>query len=535
MENLQEDNGLRAVPASGEPGVSQPFRLSVAKWLLGSSISRRVSLFVALIVTGVVGGVSYLQVRSFQATLDRELVTAANLGVQSINDNLSGRAEPLDALDVRDLLHDLADADPFIDAITIIEADEHGHAHVFTSTSTEAQTEVVDVAARAIEARAPASFRSPVELTAAAPVPRHPRYAVAVTVVLAGLLEARDHAVRLALGFAIPAILLVTLFVHLTVRRVLERPLDAILGTMERTAAGDLKARASVDTRDEFAAIAAGLNTMLDQLERFNLSLRERIDEATRDLSLRNAQLRASQNQLLATRESLARAERVAALGQVAANVAHQAGTPLNLISGYVQMILDDATTEERTRARLDTVKRQIDQVTRVLRAMLDQARPASGFERVSIGDVIDRVRDLAQPRLARANIRLETSIARDLPLISADATQLEMALLNLVTNALDAMPGGGTLTIAASDRAEGIRIEVADTGPGLPADVMDHLFAPWVTTKPAGRGSGLGLAIVRDVVRAHGGTIIASNRTPGAAFIIDLPVAAPVGASSER
>ena len=100
------------------------------------------------------------------------------------------------------------------------------------------------------------------------------------------------------------------------------------------------------------------------------------------------------------------------------------------------------------------------------------------------------------------------------------------MALLNLVTNALDAMPGGGTLSITAAARADGIRVEVADTGPGIPAEIIERLFDPWVTTKPTGQGTGLGLAIVHDVVRAHGGSISACNRATGAVFVIDLPAA---------
>src|SRR6185436_18294803 len=144
--------------------------------------------------------------------------------------------------------------------------------------------------------------------------------------------------------------------------------------------------------------------------------------------------------------------------GQVAANVAHQAGTPLNLVSGYVQMIRDDPKTDERTRSRLQTVDTQIQQVTRVLRSMLDYARQPPGFETVALSDIIERVREIAQPRLSRANIRAQISIARDLPPIRADVTQLEMALLNLVTNALDAMPGGGSLSIAASAHGDGIR-----------------------------------------------------------------------------
>jgi two-component system C4-dicarboxylate transport sensor histidine kinase DctB len=102
------------------------------------------------------------------------------------------------------------------------------------------------------------------------------------------------------------------------------------------------------------------------------------------------------------------------------------------------------------------------------------------------------------------------------------------MALLNLVTNALDAMPGGGTLSIVATSHPDGLRVEIADTGPGIPAAVVNRLFEPWVTTKPVGHGSGLGLAIVRDVVRAQGGSVSASNQAVGALFVIKLPAADP-------
>ena len=156
--------------------------------------------------------------------------------------------------------------------------------------------------------------------------------------------------------------------------------------------------------RDELGPIAAGLNEMLDQLERFNQSLHDRIEEATRDLSLRNAQLAASQSELFALRESLARAERVAALGQVAANVAHQAGTPLNLVSGYVQMIRDDPRTDDRIRSRLRTVD-HADSAGHARAA--DDARPRAAAVRVrsvvNLADIIERVREVAQPRLSRS------------------------------------------------------------------------------------------------------------------------------------
>ena len=508
-------------------------RPTVARWLRDTSLGTRLSFFIALIVFGVVTSVAYLEVRSFEQHVESDLADAARLGAQAAADAVAQHPLPLDPQDIRDTLHDLVEADPLLDAISVFEADAAGRLHVFTSTSTEERAEVVDLAARAISARAPMTNRTPSAIAVAIPVARRGNYAVGVRVGLESLLQARAHGLRVALGFAVPTIVFVTVLVYLTVRRLLGQPLRAILRTMHETKSGNLGARAALIRRDELGTIASGLNEMLDQLERFNQSLQGRIDDATRDLSLRNAQLAASQGELFTMRESLGRAERVAALGQVAANVVHQAGTPLNLVSGYIQMIRDDPKTDDRTRSKLRTVDEQIQQVTRVLRTMLDHARQPSEAQVVSLADIIARVREVAQPRLARHNIQLQVSFADGLPPVKADATQLEMALFNLVTNALDAMPGGGTLSIAATTRPDGIRVEIADTGSGLPADVLDRLFDPWVTTKPVGHGSGLGLAIVRDVVRAHGGSISASNTPVGALFVIDLPAARPEGSPS--
>jgi signal transduction histidine kinase len=479
--------------------------MPVAKWLGDVSLGTKLSLFVALIVVGVATSVAYLEVRSFEQHIENDLEDSARLGAQSAAEALSQRTVPFDPQDVRDTLHDFVAADPVIDAISVIESDPAGRARVFTSTSTEERAEIVELAGQAIAMKAAERDRSATAITIALPVARRENYAVAVTVGLDSLLQTRAHALRVALGFAVPTILFVTVLVHLTVRRVLEPPLRDILGTMQQTQAGNFASRTKVDRQDELGRIASGLNEMLEQLQRSNQALRE----------------------------SLSRAERVAALGQVAANVVHQAGTPLNLVSGYIQMIRDDPRTDERTRSKLRTVDEQIQQVTRVLGTMLDHARQPSEAQVVNLADIIGRVRDVARPRLARQQIRLDTSIAERLPPVKVDATQVEMALFNLVTNALDAMPGGGTLSIAATARPEGLRVEVADTGSGIPAGLLDRLFDPWVTTKPVGRGSGLGLAIVRSVMQAHGGSVSASNRAVGASFVIELPAAESEGSAA--
>jgi len=434
-------------------------------WFDRGSLSARVSLLVAAIVTVVVTAVAYLEVRRYDRDIEGTLEQTARLAEGSAAESIGDR--DLDVIDVRDNLHDLVDADPAIDAISIIEQASTG-PRIVTSTSTEERAEILELARRAIATQAPILQRTDTVVMLAQPVPRRPSLAIGVTVGLESLLQARKQSLRIALGFALPTIGVVTLVVYLTIRR--------LVG----------------------------------------------------DLSLRDAQLANSRMQLFAVRESLAHAERVAALGQMAATVAHQAGTPLNLVSGYVQMLLEDARTDDRTRTRLRSIDAQLAQVTRVLRTMLDRARHQPQSALVRIADVIEHVREVSGPRLSRTNIRLVVDVDASVPPVKAHAAQLEMALLNLVTNALDAMPTGGVLSISARHGPDGVRIEVADTGPGIPGAIADHLFDPWVTTKPAGQGTGLGLAIVRDVVHAHNGRVSARSEGHGAIFVIDLPAHAP-------
>jgi signal transduction histidine kinase len=200
-------------------------------------------------------------------------------------------------------------------------------------------------------------------------------------------------------------------------------------------------------------------------------------------------------------------------------------GTPLNLVSGYVQMIREDPNTQSVVRQRLEIVEAQLTEVTRILRTMLDEARQPSPRVVSSLAPIVDRACTIARPRLARSGVQLEVRLDDGLPAVDANAPQLELALLSLVTNALDAMPAGGRLGIRGRTTDGGVRLEVADSGPGIAADLLPHLFDPWVTTKPVGHGTGLGLGIVREIVRAHGGEIQAANQPAGGAiFTIDLP-----------
>src|SRR5262249_22399544 len=161
-------------------------------------------------------------------------------------------------------------------------------------------------------------------------------------------------------------------------------------------------------------------------------------------LRLRNTQLSESYHEMLTMREVLARAERLVALGQMAANVAHQTGTPLNLVSGYVQMMREDPSVDPAVKQRLAIVATPINQVTHVPRTMLDQPRRPLHRGRAQLADLIERTCQLAAPHLSRSGVEIHRRLEPGLPPLDVDVAQLELALLALVTNAVDAMPTGG-------------------------------------------------------------------------------------------
>jgi signal transduction histidine kinase len=328
-----------------------------------------------------------------------------------------------------------------------------------------------------------------------------------------------------SLAFAAAAALVAAVLVNVLARPHLHAPIQSVLDTITLAGDGDLSARVPVRSNDEVGRLAAGLNQMLERTQSLNMSLQGRVDEATRELRKSNDDLVSSYQRMFALREALSRAEQTAAAGQTAANLAHQIGTPLNLISGYVQMMLEEAT-DPRHADRLRSVQEQIKKVTGQIRETLDHVRrPPLAKNPVFPAAMLRRISDVSRPRLNAAGIELRLDIEDPLPWLLGDVVQLELALLNLINNGLDAMPQGGTLSIRARANGTITIVEVSDTGDGVPEDLVPRIFDPWITTKPVGRGTGLGLSITREVIAAHGGTIrVDSPPGRGARFIVELP-----------
>lgn len=508
-------------PAHGRPGVAE-------KRAPALTLRARLALLVALAVALIIGVQAVIEINVFERTVEHDLLETARLTALAVADDFELRAEPVDYAGVGRMLHEFTATAPPLRAVSIVRV-EGDRVEVLASTSSEERPEALQAARQAVTSRRTVFAEGPpVARAVAVPAYRDGRIvgAAVVTVSLASVEQLRTKGRRITLWFIPAVVLLLTIVIDWFTRRLFHDPIGKIHMAMARAGRGDVTARAPVIRRDEIGAIAEGLNDMLARLQDLTDALQERVAEATAELRVRNAELVETYQRVFALREALGRAEQMASVGQMAASVAHQVGTPLNLISGYVQMLQEEAT-DPRTARRLASVQEQIGKVASVVRTMLDHARRPDARQAVAPNTLLQHVADVVHPKLDEARIALKVRLDEQLPLVHADSEELELALLNLVNNSLDAMPAGGTLTLRAHAIDGRVRIDVTDTGSGIPAAILPRIFEPWVTTKPPGRGTGLGLSITRDVIARHGGTISASSEPGQTTFTIDLPSAA--------
>jgi two-component system, NtrC family, sensor kinase len=488
-------------------------------------LGTRLAFFVALSVAAVVTVLTLAGARIARQQIDGDLRETAQVTAVGLADDIELRQDPWNADALVPVLRDFMNAAADLRSISVLRL-ENGTAVPVVSTSVVAAPPAA-VVQQVIATGAPV-WTETTPNTAMTVVPIHREEAVtgavAVAVSLAGVEQWQRTAGLVALGGAAFAIGAITLLIHLLARRLILDPLNEIRRVTARARHGDLAARAHVTRTDEMREVADGLNAMLADLDDLHRSLRERVAAATAELRERNEQLMRSYDSISQLRDTAARAQQMAAVGQTVANVAHQIGTPLNLISAHVQLLRQDIADPGLQR-RLRIVEEQAERMASAVRELLGRARPDAEQGPVRIGDVLTTIADAMRIRLAAAGVTLDLQIGDRLPTVVASAAQLDLALLNLVVNALDAMPQGGTLTLAAGRVPDAVRIQVQDTGSGIAADILPRIFEPWVTTKAVGRGSGLGLSIARDVVIALGGTIaVASTPGDGASFTITLP-----------
>ena len=502
-------------------------RHSEARWPSLRSLRFKLGLAAALWVAVVMGVLTVAALGIAETRLEQDLRDTARLTALAVADDLELRNEPLTDPAIGTTVHEFLGAAPQVRDITLFAVSAEGIQYAQGTSS--APGTVDSLTKTAVDAgRAVAADRARQLTAVATPVLRESRTigAVLVTVSL-GPVETLHREGRLfALGLAAVAILGITFLIHLLTQRLVHAPLDGILRVIGKAQRGDLSARAPVIRNDEIGEVAKAINTMLADIDSLQADLRQRVDAATGELRDRNQQLVRSYESVLALREELARARELATVGQTMANVAHQIGTPLNLVSAHVQLMQHELSDDDIATRRLGIIVEQIGKVADTVRDLLDRARPQGVCAPFALKPLLTRLTQSVQPFAAAVDVRVALEVADDLPSVLGDETQIELALMNLITNALDAMPDGGDLTVSATAHKPGAVIEVRDTGTGIAPALAGRIFEPWVTTK-RGRGTGLGLSITKEVVERAGGTIEVITRPgPGTVFRLALPAA---------
>jgi two-component system, NtrC family, sensor kinase len=228
--------------------------------------------------------------------------------------------------------------------------------------------------------------------------------------------------------------------------------------------------------------------------------------------------------------------DRMTALGRLAAAAVHEINNPMQGILTFAKLLKDSLSEGpfskeqlEKFRSYLDLIASESQRCGHILRNLLSFARDSKlQKSRFDLHDVLDEILLLINHRLSLQNISIQFDVAPDLPRIYCDRDQIKQALLNLILNAIEAMPNGGRLRVSAGIQARGnkLRIRVSDTGPGIPKEIQTNVFEPFVTTKEEGRGVGLGLSVVYGIIAQHGGSIeVDSDEGKGATFTLSLPL----------
>ncbi len=332
-----------------------------------------------------------------------------------------------------------------------------------------------------------------------------------VSFIRAELVQERRNIAVTAASLSAIILLVASLVLHFN----LTRPVLSLLNGAIAIGKGDLSHRVAVTrSSGELIRLATEFNHMAAQLAEQHAALARETEER------------------LSLERRLRHSERLAAVGRLAAGVAHEVGAPLQVIDGRAKQLLERHEAPLETRQRnLIIIRTQAERITRIVRQMLNLSRPYN-LQRVrtNLRELIAEVLESMEISAARNGVKMETTCESDY-LVDIDAGLILQALLNICQNAIQAMPEGGHLKVEClTDRLSKtpmVVIKISDTGPGIPPEHLEQIFDPFYTTKDVGHGTGLGLAVSSRIVQEHGGQLEAANNPAGGVgFLLRLPQA---------
>ncbi len=261
-----------------------------------------------------------------------------------------------------------------------------------------------------------------------------------------------------------------------------------------------------------------------DDLEFLSI-LGNQISVAIENTWLYEAEKKATK-QLRETQQQLVHSERLAALGEMSAKVAHEINNPLGIIKNYLLLTNKLVVDNKKSIEYLDIVDNEIDRIAKIVSELLDFHRPRGfEFQRVDIAKLATSVISLMSRQFEKNKVIIEKRFDPNIPEIEISPEGIKQVFLNLIINSYDAMPDGGQVRIAITTVGDEISICFSDTGPGIPPELVPRIFEPFFTTKEPSKGTGLGLSVCYGIIKKHNGSITFHNEESGGCFEIRLPL----------
>ncbi len=330
-----------------------------------------------------------------------------------------------------------------------------------------------------------------------------------IGILYVGILEQKYVDIRNRAVLAFLAITLMGVIVSMMLSYIISRrisvPLKKLVSASREIAQGNLDAKVEISSSDELGEMADSFNAMASSLKQRDEQLKE------------------------FAKTKIMESERLALIGQLAANVAHELNNPLQGIVTYSHLLLEKMSSENSTSSSAQKIVIQANRCRDIIRGLLDFSRQRKPDATVcNINSVLNECVALLENQALFHNIQITTEFEKDLPMIIVDPSQMQQVFINMIINAAEAMEEGGELTLKThfDPIKEFIEIEITDTGHGIPDEDMEKLFDPFFTTKEVGHGTGLGLAISYGIIKEHQGTIsVESEVGQGTTFHISLPM----------
>jgi len=536
-------------------------RKSWNRFLDTRSISFRLYLIIIPSTVLAILLITYVESRVAATVLENKVRNDTITVAEQLAADLGRRPEPLSAEGMHPWLAELVEGNSYIRRIEVFHLID-GSISIVDTTSGSAAPSIIDVIT-AIQQGQPLLRQQYQDreraLKVIIPI-KSPRGITTGCVSVTSSLVQADLVIqvydRIDMVLIPISVLALALLLHYLFTRSFTGRIGRLGRAMIQARGGTLENRAPVVRHDELGVIAQTFNETMDEIERtsrertrlleeqktFNAQLQGKVQEATRELSATNLQLRQANQDLMETQRRLTRSERMAVAGQMAAAFAHEVGSPLSAISTHLELMEEGAGCNEEACRRVRLIREQVNRITGFVEDLLSETRAAvHAVGSVQLNDILRQLLLFLAQHLERHQIRIESSFEPDLPRIEANPQELQQVFLNLLNNAADAMPDGGTIQVKTRlERDEKdiawVAAAISDSGVGIALEEQKRIFEPYFSTKDFRGGTGLGLSIAARIVRQHAGSIeLESEPGKGTTFTIRFPAQAPAAKTPQE